>query len=133
MKGGVKPRGMPALTRGVFVVHPRVEDAAVPGWIIIAPVRHVEQWDDLSPREQKELGELIGAVSAALREATDAEKIYVNLFAEVVAHLHVHVIARTRDVPVEMRGPRIFQSAGADPEAADAIAKTVLARLRPRR
>ena len=132
VRGGVLPRGLPVVTRGIFVVHPRAEDAAVPGWMIIAPVRHVEQWDDLSPREQKELGELIGIVSGALRAATDAEKIYVNVFAEVVAHLHVHVIARTRDVPAEMRGPRIFQTAGADPEAADTIARAVLARLKPR-
>lgn len=132
MKGGVLPRGLPPVQRGLFVVHPRAEDAAVPGWMIIAPVRHVEQWDELSPREQKELGELIGVVTSALREVTHAEKIYVNVFAEVVAHLHVHVIARTDDVPVEMRGPRIFQSTGADPAAADAIAEKVLTKLKPR-
>lgn len=132
VKGGVLPRGMRAVTRGHFVVHPRGEDAAVPGWMVIAPVRHVEQWDDLSPPDRKELGELIGKVAEALRSATDAEKIYVNVFAEVVAHLHVHVIARAKDLPEEMRGPRIFQVAGADPAAADEIAKVVLARLEPR-
>lgn len=132
VKGGILPRGKPALSRGVFVVHPRAEDAAVPGWMIIAPVRHVEQWDDLSPREQTELGTLIGVVTEALRAETDAEKIYVNVFAEVLAHLHVHVIARTAEVPAELRGPRIFLSAGADPEAADDIGERVMARLAKR-
>lgn len=140
VKGGILPRGNPALTRGVFVVHPRAEDAAVPGWMIVAPVRHVEQWDGLSPREQADLGTLIGQVSEALRAETDAEKVYVSVFAEVLAHLHVHVIARTADVPAEIRGPRIFLSAGADPKAADEVTARVLKRLdarfkaaRPRR
>lgn len=133
VKGGILPRGRAVVRRGGFVVHPRGEDAAVPGWMIVAPVRHVEQWDDLSSRELGEIGVLIGKVAAALRRETDAEKIYVNVFAEVLAHLHVHVVARTADVPAERRGPRIFQSAGADPDEADAIADRVLARLKPAR
>lgn len=132
VRGGILPRGRAVVRRGCFVVHPRDENAAVPGWMIIAPVRHVEQWDDLSPDELAEIGTLIKTVASALRQETEAEKIYVNVFAEVLAHLHVHVIARTADVPAEMRGPRIFQTAGADPKAADAIAERVLTRLRPR-
>jgi diadenosine tetraphosphate (Ap4A) HIT family hydrolase len=120
---------MPPFVSGELVVHPRAEDAAVPGWFIIAPARHVEQWDELSPREQQELGPLIGRVMEALRAETQAEKIYVSVFAELVAHLHVHLIARTADVPPESRGPRIFLAAGADPVRTDAIAKGVLARL----
>lgn len=129
MKGGILPRGKAVLTLGSFVVHPRTEDAAVPGWMILAPTRHVEQWDELSHGEVAEIGGLISKVAAALRKETTAEKIYVNVFAEVLAHLHVHVIARTADVPPEMRGPRIFQSTGADPAAADAIGERVLAAL----
>lgn len=132
VKGGVLPRGKAALRLGRFVVHPRAEEAAVPGWMILAPARHVEQWDDLSAEELAEIGTLIKNVAAALRQETEAEKVYVNVFAEVLAHLHVHVIARTADVPPEVRGPKIFLSTGADPEAADAIGERVLARLQPR-
>lgn len=136
VKGGTLPRGKPAITRGTFIVHPRVEDAAVPGWMIIAPVRHVEQWDDLSPQEQGDLGTLIGQVTEALRAETAAEKVYVNVFAEVLAHLHVHVIARTADVPAEMRGPRIFLSPGSGPgvgsDAANEITERVMKRLEER-
>lgn len=131
MKGVVLPRGQAVVRRGRFVVHPRArsDEGAVPGWMVIAPARHVEQWDGLTAREARELGELIRTVAAALRRETGAVKVYVSVFAEVLAHLHVHVIARTAGVPRDRRGARIFLSAGADPAAADTLAKRVLARL----
>ena len=134
IRGGLDPRGIAPVGRGVFVVHPRDEDAAVPGWIVVAPVRHVEQWDELSPRELAEIGPLLAKVTAALRAETGAEKIYVSVFAEVLAHLHVHVIARTKDVPVESRGPRIFlSSTQAESVEATRIGTRVLERLRAKK
>lgn len=133
VKGGERPHDLAPFARGRFVVHPRGDDAGVPGWMIVAPMRHVEQWDDLTARELSEIGPLIADVTAALRAETAAEKVYVSVFAEMLAHLHVHVIARTADVPPDARGPRVFLSRGAPPAEAARIGAGVLGRLAPRR
>ena len=65
--GGASARGLPALRVGSFVVHPKLEAPAVPGWLVVAPVRHVEQWDSLDAAELRELGPLVARVSGALR------------------------------------------------------------------
>ena len=121
------------LRRGPFLVHARPEPPPVPGWMVVAPTRHVEQVDELTAEELLALGPLLGQVAAALRSCTPTAKVYVSVFAEVLAHLHVHVIARPPGLASEMLGPRIFQ-ASAEPgsEAGTvcaAVARAVLARL----
>ena len=131
VSGKLVPRGEAPVVRDVFVIHPRPDDGAVPGWIIVAPQRHVEQIDQLSPRELTALGPLLGEVAAALRAETGAEKVYVSIFAEILAHLHVHVIARTGDIPADQRGPRVFlTTAPADTGKSTETGRRVLARLR---
>ena len=119
------------LRRGPFLVHARPEPPPVPGWMVVAPTRHVEQVDELTAEELLALGPLLGQVAAALRSCTPTAKVYVSVFAEVLAHLHVHVIARPPGLAAELRGARIFQ-ASAEPEAGAAcaaVARAVLTRL----
>lgn len=114
-----------------FAVHPVIGGGAVPGWLVVAPLRHVEAIDHLEPEEQLELGPLLARVGAALRAATPAEKLYVNVFAEVVPHLHVHVIARPPDLPADRRGAKLFlDPARSDPAEVARIAAAVRAALR---
>lgn len=128
--GRVDPAGLPPLHRGPFVVHPRTDGGAVPGWFVVAPVRHAEQIDALDDRELAELGPVVAEVAAALRESTPAERVYVSVFAEVLHHLHVHVIARPPGAPAELTGPRVFlATAKADADAARRVAERVFARL----
>lgn len=109
-----------------FAVHPVTGGGAVPGWLVVAPLRHVEAIDLLAPEEQRELGPLLAGVGAALRAATPAEKLYVNVFAEVVPHLHVHLIARPPELAPERRGARLFlDPARADPAEVARIAAAV--------
>ncbi len=114
---GSLPGGARVLRRGAFVVHPIPEPSPVPGWLVVAPARHVEQVDALTPDEQRGLGPLVAEVAAALRAETPCEKVYVSIFAEVLPHLHVHVIARPPGLPEEERGPRLFASARRADEA----------------
>jgi diadenosine tetraphosphate (Ap4A) HIT family hydrolase len=127
---GAAPGGFPVLRRGPFVVHARPEPVPVPGWLVVAPIRHVEQIDALLADEQRGLGPLLSEVAAAVRKETPCEKVYVSVFAEVLPHLHVHVIARPRDLPPEERGARLFASARkADEGERLALAARIHARL----
>lgn len=127
---GAAPGGAPVLRRGPFVVHARPEPSPVPGWLVVAPVRHVEQVDALGPDEQCALGPLLAEVAAALRAETPCEKVYVSVFAEVLPHLHLHVIARPPGLPAQERGPRLFASERRADEAGRAeLARRVHARL----
>jgi diadenosine tetraphosphate (Ap4A) HIT family hydrolase len=131
VRNGVTPQGGPVLRRGPFVVHMRPDPAPVPGWLLVAPARHVEQIDALDATEQRLLGPLLSEAAAALRAETGAAKVYVSVFAELMPHLHVHVVARPPDLPESERGPRIFASERrADPAEALAVARRVHARLR---
>jgi len=130
VREGKAPGGAPVLRRGPFVVHARPEPSPVPGWFVVAAARHVEQVDALGPEEQRALGPLLAEVACALRAETPCEKVYVSVFAEVLPHLHVHVIARPADLPAEERGPRLFASErrAAEEERAG-LARRVHARL----
>jgi diadenosine tetraphosphate (Ap4A) HIT family hydrolase len=101
----------------------------VPGWLIVAPLRHVESVDALTTEEQAALMPLVAEVSAALRLETPTEKVYVAVFAEVVPHLHVHVIARPPDLPLAARGPQVFSAPPVGTREAEDVARRVLARL----
>ncbi len=118
---------------GGFVVHPVVGGGAVPGWLVIAPRRHVESLEALSEAELAALGPLVARVSSALREATPCAKLYVASFGEVVPHLHVHVIARPPGLDPSLRGPRLFAAEARAPAAeVQAIARAVARSLGPR-
>lgn len=122
--------GTELVRRGPFVVHGKWETPSVPGWMIVAPARHVEQIDLLHVEEAAALTPLLVEVTAALRLSTPCEKVYVSVFAEVLPHLHVHLIARAPDAPAEVRGPKVFAAPPiADPSVADAVTRGVLSRL----
>jgi diadenosine tetraphosphate (Ap4A) HIT family hydrolase len=130
VRAGATPLGAPVLRRGPFVVHAAPETFPVPGWLFVAPARHVEQVDALDAVERAALGPLVAEVAAALRAETPCEKVYVSVFAEVLHHCHVHVVARPPDLPANERGPRLFASERrADPAEALAIARRVHDRL----
>jgi diadenosine tetraphosphate (Ap4A) HIT family hydrolase len=98
--------------------------------MIVAPARHVEQIDALGPEERAGLGPLLAAVAAALRLETPCEKVYLSAFAEVLPHLHIHVIARPPGMPAEETGPRLLEArTRCDEREARAVAERVLARL----
>jgi len=111
-------------------VHPKLEPGGVPGWMVVAPLRHVEAVDALTSEEQAALMPLVAQVAAALRLETPAEKVYVAAFAERLPHFHVHVIARPPDLPEADRGPSVFALAPpVDSRQSEAVGRRVLARL----
>jgi len=67
-----------------------------PGYLILAPKRHVEHLDELVTLELTEMAFLQRAVTKALRNL-HAERVHMHLMAEDVRHVHWHVIPRYAD------------------------------------
>ncbi|ONH54805.1 HIT family protein [Frankia sp. CcI49] len=110
---------------------------ALPGWLVLVARRHITTIADLDAAAAAELGVLCRTLSLALTDVTGCAKTYVAAFSEAPGfdHLHVHVIPRAHDVPVEERGPSIFRylrepSAAWVPEAAmNDLARALAARI----
>jgi len=88
-----------------------IEPIPLVGWLVLKPLRHVEQFADLSEDEVAAFGPLTRRIAQAMTEVLHPEKIYLTLYAEGpgFAHLHVHIIPRFADTPPERRGPRVFE------------------------
>lgn len=87
---------------------------SVEGWLVLVVRRHITAVAELTEAEAAELGPLLREVSRAVQAVVGCDKTYVAQFAEHPQHphVHVHVIPRSRDLPDELRGPRIFDLVG---------------------
>ncbi|MGW0886377.1 HIT family protein [Streptomyces sp. NPDC002671] len=85
-------------------------DAALPGWLVLVPRRHVTAIHELTDMEAETLGMWQVRLSRALHDVTGCVKTYVAQFAEVegFAHVHFHVMPRMSDLPQKLRGPGVF-------------------------
>lgn len=74
-------------------------DANYP-WLIAVPRRpRVRELIDLDAADRHRLLDEIAVVSAALRDVTACHKLNVAAIGNVVAQLHVHVVARSTNDP----------------------------------
>ncbi|MEQ8409376.1 MAG: HIT family protein [Gammaproteobacteria bacterium] len=82
------------------------------GHTLIIPIRHIENIDEASNVEQKELWKLVQKVKAHIEEeyAPDGFNIGVNLgeaAGQSIPHLHIHLIPRYQgDMPEPLGGVR---------------------------
>lgn len=71
-----------------------MDDARYP-WLVLVPRRaHLTEWHELEATDRIMVSEEIATVSAALKSLTRCHKINVANLGNVVAQLHIHVIAR---------------------------------------
>ncbi len=76
-----------------------MNDATYP-WLILVPDRPgLVEWFDLGPDDRARLAEEIARATQTLKSVTGADKINVGALGNVVAQLHVHVVARFRNDP----------------------------------
>jgi diadenosine tetraphosphate (Ap4A) HIT family hydrolase len=61
------------------------------GFGYLEPKRHVRHITDLDGEEATTFGSTIARVASALKEAADAELVYVYIFGGGIPHLHVHL------------------------------------------
>jgi hypothetical protein len=64
-----------------------VTQGPIPGFARLEPRRHIPFITELDGPEAATLGTVLGRVTRALREAADAEKVYVYVFGNHVPHL----------------------------------------------
>ena len=84
-----KPVGDLALARVLLAT-----DANYP-WLILVPRRPgLTELIDLEPNEQVQLLGEIDAAARALKSITECEKLNIAALGNIVAQLHVHVVAR---------------------------------------
>jgi diadenosine tetraphosphate (Ap4A) HIT family hydrolase len=73
-----------------------IKDATYP-WLLLVPRRHAaSEITDLDTIEQAQLMSEVAHAGRVLKELTACDKINVAALGNVVAQLHVHVIARSR-------------------------------------
>ncbi|WP_113928356.1 HIT family protein [Bacillus sp. P14.5] len=91
------------------VVSPVPFNKGVLGYLYIEPVRHVENWYELTKEEFNEISKLISKISKFLKEELDADRVYTVSISESVRHLHIHLIPRERKS--NLRGINLIEHA----------------------
>lgn len=66
-------------------------ETEVRGFAYLEPKRHIPTVTDLDGEEAQSLGEVLAEVTRTLREATEADAVYVYIFGTGVPHLHLHL------------------------------------------
>lgn len=77
-------------TDGVWRLTTALEGPAV-GLSYLEPVRHVPYVTELAGIEAQTLGGVLARVTTALRDAAGAQVVYVYVFGDGIAHLHLHL------------------------------------------
>ena len=108
-RGEITAPGGPLYDDGLWRLEHTFEPIPMVGWLVLKPLRHVEQLADLTPPEAAALGPLLQRVASAMRATLAPSKVYSALFAEAVTHLHIHLIPRAPDLPPAFRGPDAFK------------------------
>lgn len=62
-----------------------------PGFSYLEPLRHIRYVHELDGAEAVTFGPVLARCTAALRQATEAELVYMYVFGGGIPHLHVHL------------------------------------------
>ena len=66
-------------------------DGEVVGFSYLEPKRHVRYIEELDGPEAATFGTVLARSCAAIKQACDAERVYVYVFGGSVPHLHLHL------------------------------------------
>lgn len=85
-----------------FHVPPFLEPEPQLGHLLIVARRHVDTWADLGPAEAAEIGTATATLARALRELTQAERLYSAVIGHHSAHFHLHLFPRYPGTPSDL-------------------------------
>lgn len=69
-------------------------DVPIPGYLILAPRRHVEAYSELNASEMLHLGCIGQAAVFAMQQLPGVQRVYQASFGEVAGHFHWHLFPR---------------------------------------
>lgn len=110
----------PIIYEGRLWVVEHAYPTSLKGWLVIVLRRHVEALHDLSREEFEELADIQYRLAQVMRTMTIIEKEYMMCYAESehFHHIHVHFVAKPKDLPQDAIGPRIFGCLNVDEQSA---------------
>jgi len=99
----------------------------VPGWLVMSMRRHGDGVVSMNAEEAATFGPTLAGLSAAVKEVTDAERVYLFAFGDEITHWHIMLAARPADVPKDQRRGAFYQHAASylDPPAAERVAHAI--------
>ena len=100
----------PTIYEGRYWMLEHAYPTRLKGWLVIVLKRHAAALHELTREEFVELGELQALAVSILHEELNCAKEYAVCFAEKEGfqHIHFHIVARSRDLPDELKGTKIF-------------------------
>ena len=84
-----------------FHVPPLLEPEPQLGHLLLVPRRHADTWADLNHEEASQIGIAAATLGDALRNATNAERLYSAVIGHHSAHFHLHLFPRYPGTPSE--------------------------------
>lgn len=92
----------------LWTVNHVLPPAAILGWLVLQPRRHIEALHDMNFSEQQRMSQLMVSLDQMLRDILSPLKVYVCLFTESEScpHIHFHIIPRSEEITA--LGPEIF-------------------------
>jgi diadenosine tetraphosphate (Ap4A) HIT family hydrolase len=85
-----------------FHVPPLLEPEPQLGHLLVVPRRHADTWADLSLQEASQIGVAAATLGSAVRQATNAERLYAAVIGHHSAHFHLHLFPRYPRTPPEL-------------------------------
>lgn len=79
------------------------------GRLLIEPIRHVVNPEDLTPAEFSNMGLLLQKAMNLLKKELSAEHVYFFRINDMVPHFHFHVVPRYAGTPKEFWGLKIIE------------------------
>ena len=95
------------------------------GALLIEPIRHVENWSELSEEEAIQLGGLIKEVHKLLYQDNSVEHVYTWVFGDAVNHMHIWLVPRYTGTPREYWGVKLDEWHAAPKGGSDEIKRKV--------
>ncbi|MHA7138172.1 HIT family protein [Rossellomorea arthrocnemi] len=83
------------------IVSPAAFNEGVLGYLYVEPIRHVEDWYQLTEEEFSEITSLLSKISKFLKDEIKAERVYTVTISEMVRHLHIHLIPRNENLSIK--------------------------------
>jgi len=81
---------------------------AMKGRLLIEPIHHVTQPEELTSNEFANMGMLLQKSMVALKKVVGAEHVYFFRINDLVPHFHFHVVPRYPGTPKEFWGLNII-------------------------